>query len=150
MDNYLYPLFVFKKLPRPPVPRPPTICCWRLLISSSCCKHTPSKVNSCVVHFILADCLTAVAVSQNSIISRLGFFFFCELWNFGSTDLAEKTLWITTNLKLRQNSVNEILNPKAFFLPFERCYLILQYYLHTIYTFCIIYRLWRWHSWGNF
>ena len=40
--------------------------------------------------------------------------------------------------------------PNAFFLPFERCYMILQWYLHTTYTFCIIYRLWRWHSWSYF
>ena len=146
MDNYLYPLFVFKKLVRTPVPRPPTICCW-----SSCCKHTPSKVNRSVVHFILADCSTAVAVSQNSIISRLGkkhFLWTLKLWEYRFGQ--KKNLWITTNLKFRQNSVNEILNPNAFFLPFERCNLILQCYLHTIYTFCIIYRLWRWHSWGNF
>ena len=30
------------------------------------------------------------------------------------------------------------------FLPFDRCYMILPCYLHSIYIFCIIYWLWRW------
>ena len=29
------------------------------------------------------------------------------------------------------------------FLPFDRCNMILPCYLHSIYIFCIIYRLWR-------
>ena len=61
--------------------------------------------------------------------------FFCALWNFGSTGLAEKNAKITTSLKLRQNSVNQIFYPNAFVLPFERCYMILQCYLRTIYIF---------------
>ena len=46
-------------------------------------------------------------------------------------------------LKIVTNSINQIFNPNAFFLPFVRCYMILQCYLHTINIFCFIYRKWR-------
>ena len=36
------------------------------------------------------------------------------------------------------------------FLSVDRCYMILPCYLHTIYIFCFIYRLWRWYFWIYF
>ena len=36
------------------------------------------------------------------------------------------------------------------FLPFDRCYMILPCYLHSIYIVCIKYRLWRWHFGSQF
>ena len=55
--------------------------------------------------------------------------FLCELKNFGSTDLAEKRT-IPTNLKLQQNSVNQIFNHRAFFF-----FLLTgaSWYYHAIY-----------------
>ena len=47
--------------------------------------------------------------------------------------------------KLRQDCVNHIFIPIAFFLPFDRCYIILLCYLYGIYIIFIFYRLWRWY-----
>ena len=42
-------------------------------------------------------------------------------------------------------------SPKCIlFLSFDRCYMVLTCYPNRIYIFCMIYRLWRWHSWSFF
>ena len=64
--------------------------------------------------------------------------FFCEFCNFGSTDLAKKKLVNYDKFNIATKQHNQIFNPNAFLLPFERCYMILQFYLHTIYIFCIM------------
>ena len=66
--------------------------------------------------------------------------FICQLWNFGSTDLAGKKRVNYNKFNMATKEQNQILNPNAFFLPFERCHMMLQRYLHTIYIFCIINR----------
>ena len=40
---------------------------------------------------------------------------FCKLWNFWSTDLAEKDAYITPNFKLCQIGENQIIKLNAFF-----------------------------------
>ena len=61
--------------------------------------------------------------------------FFCELWQKKRVNYDKfKIATITKFFKLQQNRENQIFNPNTFFLPLERCYMILQCYLY-IYTY---------------
>ena len=69
--------------------------------------------------------------------------FFCELWNFGSTDLAvgeTRKLWQTKN---RDKTTLIIYLTQMHFSPFWEVPNDIKGYLHTFYIFCIIYRIWR-------
>ena len=70
--------------------------------------------------------------------------FFCELWNFGNTDLAEKKRkW--RKIWNRDKTAKIKYLTQMHFFPFWQVIRILPCYIHSIYIFYIIYRLWRWH-----
>ena len=65
--------------------------------------------------------------------------------NFGNRGLAEEKRinYNKFEITIKQRKSN-IKPTYILFLPFDRCYMIIPCYLHSIYKICIIYRMWRW------
>ena len=78
---------------------------------------------------------------RNKVLEDLeknNFLWALRFWDYW---IGGKSTSIPTNLKLQQDTLNQIFNKCIIFLPFDMCYMILPWYLHSIYIFCIIYQL---------
>ena len=71
--------------------------------------------------------------------------FFCELWNFWNTNLAKKTRKWRRLWNRDKTAWIKYLTQMHYFSSFCQVIMILPCYIHSIYIFCIICRLWRWH-----
>ena len=67
-------------------------------------------------------------------------FFFVNSENLGIR-IWQKNCVNYNKFEIAEYCANHIFNQSAFFLPFDRCYMILSGYLHSIYIIFIIYRL---------
>ena len=82
------------------------------------------------------------------VYCRLGIFFFVN------SEILVIRIWRKKRVKYHKFEIarkqrNSNISPTCnLFLPFARCYMILPCYLHSIYKFCFIYKLWKWNLWS--
>ena len=85
-------------------------------------------------HHLHHQLLTSSCTRSTTDLKKKTFFVNSEIFGFS---FGKKNMWITTNLKSRQNSVNQIFNPNAFFFFFlteaiwydHAIYRVLKYFL---------------------